>query len=145
MPVLIIIGIIIIISNTRQPKRKRKPVYHIPAVYDPIKIERLNNQRIREAQRLEDRNRKEQERKAKEQEKARKAQEARQAAEQELNRLEVTLLEYRNLYEMVEQELNAPRTRTSDIIKYTEKLINLEQKIYKLEQRREKAYYTAHN
>jgi hypothetical protein len=133
------------IRHSPAPKRPRIQItqYSEPGtpalvVVDPIKAQR-------ERERQQDRARREADRERKEAERQRKEDEARQAAADEVIRLDTFLLQYRNLYSMIEVELNNDTLTDYKRIQLTEKLINLEQKIYRLEQRRDKAYFTAHN
>ena len=149
MPLIIIIVLAVwLLKPARSTKRSQTqrriaytPPRNLPApvsVIDPIKAQRERDRQADRARKLAEHQRKEAERIA-------KADEARRAAADEVIRTDSFLLQYRNLYDMIEQELNNPSLTEYKRIQLTEKLINLEQKIYRLEQKRNKAYFTAHN
>ena len=143
MPVLIIIAVAAwLLMPKRTAKRiTKRTTYHQPRslpVYDPVKEQRERERQADRARRIAEQQRKEAERIAKQEE-------ARSTAADEVVRLDSFLLQYRNLYDMIEKELNNPSLTEYKRIQLTEKLINLEQKIYRIEQRRNKAYVIANN
>lgn len=141
MPLILIVFLIWLFFPQRTRKAPKRITYQKPQplpVYDPVKAQK-------EADRQADRARREAERQRKEAERIAKADEARRAAEDEITRLDSFLLQYRNLYDMIEAELNNPSLTEYKRIQLTDKLIKLEEKIYRTEQRRARAYFTANN
>ena len=148
MPLVIIIVLAVWLLRPKTGKRKAisysKPLQPTaPIVYDPVKLAREKDRQRREAERIADRQRKEAERIRKEQVKKLEQEEKARSALVELDRIDTTLLQYRNLYDMIEEQLNRDGLKQAEIIRYTEKLINLEQKINRLEQRKDKTYFVA--
>ena len=146
MPILIIIGIIIFISVSNKPKRKKaksRSQYSTPhtiqpsapVVYDPIKL-------AKEQDRQADRARKEAERQRKETERAKKEQEEKQAALDRIEWAGSMIDKYSALYEQIETELNEnPGLTEYKRIQLQKQLLQLEEKIYKYREQQNKAYY----
>ncbi len=122
-----------------QPRSLPTQTTPAPVVYDPVKVQR-------ERERQEDRARKLAEQKRKEAERIAKQNEARQAAADEVERLQSFIDRYAELTASIEQELNNnPGLTEYKRIQLRKQLLQTEEKIFKLEQRRNKAYFTAHN
>ena len=89
------------------------------------------------------RQQKEREKAQREAEKARKAQQARAQAQMELDHIEAQREQLMYLYDALEAERDADSTTQSRKNSLTRQLIGLEEKLYKLDARKAKAYNTA--
>ncbi len=148
MPVLIIIVIVWLLFKPKRTRIASKRITYsvphqmqptAPVVYDPIKLQR-------EQDRQADRQRKqaEQDRKRREQE-AKRAEEKR-AASDKINWLDSMIYRYSDLYEQIENELSSnPGLKQYKIIQLEKQLLQIEEKIRKYHEQRDKAYFIANN
>ena len=156
MPLVIIIGIIWIIYKSAKKPRKRKAPPPLP-VYDPVKIQiaqaKEADRQRREQDRQADRQRRiaAQEQKRKEQEqkqldKLKKEQEEKQAAQDKIEWLSCMIDKYSDLSEQIENELaNNPSLTAYKTIQLQKQLLSMEEKIRKLHEQRDKAYFIANS
>ncbi len=121
---------LILRKHAQKPQRRTRgaaliPVYAEPVI-TPAEIQRRERAR-REAER--------------EQERQRKAEEARRQAKQDIDHLEVMREQYMTLYDLIEQERDAADTTAKRRAQLQRQLITLEEKLYSVERRKNKAYY----
>lgn len=76
-------------------------------------------------------------------EREQKAEQARELARMELDHIEAQRIQLMNLYDALEAERNAGGTKQSRKNTLTRQLIALEEKLYKLDRRKAKAYNAA--
>lgn len=150
---LLIIGIIILLLFPKRPRIQRtrrivkaysapKIQTTLPAVVDPVKLQREQDRQRREQDRIADRARREAERLLKEAERQRKEQAERLAANDRLNWLDSMIDRYAALSAQIENELESNPTLTAyKTIQLQKQLLTIEEKTRRFQEQKDKQYY----
>ena len=148
MPVLIIIVIAWLLFKPKRTRTASKRITYStphtiqptsPVVYDPIKLQR-------EQDRQADRQRKQAEQDRKRREQEAKRTEEKRAASDKINWLDSMIYRYSDLYEQIENELASnPGLKQYKIIQLEKQLLQIEEKIRKYHEQRDKAYFIANS
>ena len=119
---MLILGLLVAWAVLRKCKLKpRKTIYTAPVVLSQAEIKRRERER-RQAQ---------------------KAQQARELARMELDHIEAQRALLMDLYDRLEEERDADGTTQSRKNSLTRQLVSLEEKLYRLDARKAKAYSAA--
>lgn len=121
--VMILAAVAILRKYSARPRRKQIAAAPM-IVYDPISSAEIQ-------------------RREKAQERAQKAEQAREIARMELDHIEAQRIQLMYLYDALEAERDADSTTQSRKNTLTRQLIGLEEKLYKLDARKAKAYNAA--